>query len=164
MKKKPVFLITLLMAMAMMLGAATLVWAGTDAGDAPADLASATGPEVWATVVVRCEPGVNIDNNFITLRAKRVKDCNVQTQAQILIEPVRLDSGCPDNSNLFLYEELDAGSIFVADDDIEADWIPIVTKIKNYTVNDWVDADSNGFAETATLSFDAQIKFLDRTP
>jgi hypothetical protein len=156
MKIKNFYFIAVLMTLATMLGAATLVWAGAEGG-APDDLASATGPEVWATVVVRCDPSFP---NFIALRVKRIKDCNVQTQALVLYDG-QLASGCPASGNAFLWQELASGSIFPDDDDINQAWTPIVTKVKNFQVDDEAGpiADPPGWS-TATLSFDAQIKFL----
>jgi len=158
MKRKNFYFIAVLMTLATMLGASTLVWAGGEGG-APADLNSATGPEVWATVVVRCAPGFD---NFTAVRYKRVKDCDVQTQGLVLYE-VRLATACPASGNVFLYQELTPGSIFSDDDDINATWTPIVTKVKNFKVDDEAGpiTDPPGWT-TATLSFDAQIKFLPR--
>jgi hypothetical protein len=155
MKIKPVYLITVLMAMATMLGAATLVWAGADPGLSE-NLDDVTGPEIWATVVVRCDPSFP---NFIALRAKRIKDCNVQTRALVLYPP--LMGACPAGTNAFLYRELDPGSIFADDDDIDAAWKPKVMKVKNYRIEDEAGpiAEPPGW-NTATISFDAQIKFM----
>jgi len=151
MKIKNVYLIAAIIAMATMLAPATQLWAGTEGG-APPDWDKVTGPEVWATAVVHCEPG---NDNFIAIRVKRIKDCNVQTQALILYPPT-LETACPDNSNPFLYERLAPGSIFPNDSDIPQTFKPIVTIIKNFKVDTYENTGT-----TATLSFDAQIKFVD---
>jgi hypothetical protein len=158
MKIKHVYLITMLMAMATLLGASTLVWAGGE-GTAPADLNTATGPEVWATVVVRCDPSFP---NPSAVRFKRIKNCDVQTQGLVMYE-AQLATACPASAAPFLYYELPPGSVFSDDDDINATWTPIVTKVKNFQIDDESGpiTDPPGW-NTATISFDAQIKFLPR--
>jgi hypothetical protein len=151
MKIKNVYCAAVLIAMATMLTPAMLVWAGTEGGSPP-DWDKVTGPEVWATAVVRCEPG---NTNFIAIRVKRIKDCIVKTQALVLY-PLTLANACPDNSNPFLYERLEPGSIFPNDEDIPQTFKPIVTIIKNFKVDTYENTGT-----TATLSFDAQIKFVD---
>jgi len=149
MKIKNVFIITVLMAMVTMLGPATLVLAG---GDPPLpNWDNVTGPEIWGTAVVRCVPG---NDNFIAFRVKRINDCNVQTDARVEI-PGTMATACPDSPGPFLYSTLPANSIFTDEEGIPATYAPIVTKIKNFTVHEY----QNG-GETATLSFDAQIKFV----
>jgi len=151
MKIKNVYFIAVVIAMTTMLAPATLVWAGAEGG-APPDWDQVTGPEVWGTAVVRCLPG---EANFIAIRVKRIKDCNVQTQGLVLYPPT-LATACPDSSNPFLYYRLEPGSIFPNDPDIPQTFKPIVTKIKNFKVDNYANDGA-----TATLSFDAQIKFVD---
>jgi hypothetical protein len=151
MKIKKVNFITVLIAIAALLVPATQVLAGGEGGEPP-DWEKVTGPEVWATAVVRCEPG---RDNFIAFSVKRIKDCNVQMQGLVLY-PTQLATACPDTSNPFLYERLDSGSIFPNDPDIPQNFKPIVTKIKNFTLTEYQSAGA-----TATLTFNAQIKFVD---
>lgn len=149
MKIKNVFIITVLMAMVTMLAPATLVLAG---GDPPPPIwDNVTGPEIWGTAVVRCVPG---NDNFIAFRVKRINDCNVQTDARVEI-PGTLATACPNTSGPFLYQTLPAGSLFTGEADVPQDYEPIVTKIKNFTVHEYQNSGA-----TATLSFDAQIKFV----
>jgi hypothetical protein len=70
-------------------------------------------------------------------------------------------SACPASSNAFLWRELDPGSIFADDDDIDAAWKPKVMKVKNFLIENEAGpiTDPPGWA-TATISFDAQIKFM----
>ena len=151
MKIKNVFIITVLMAMVTMLGPATLVWAGAEGG-APPDWDNVTGPEIWGTAVVHCDPD---NNNLIAIRVKRIKDCNVLTDALVLY-PATMAGACPNTSTPFLYYRLNPGQIFSGDPDIPQTYTPIVTKIKNFTVHDYQNTGAS-----ATLSFDAQIKFVN---
>jgi len=150
MKIKKVNFFAVLIAIATLLVPATQVWAGGEGGDPP-DWDKVAGPEVWATAVVRCQPGIN---NFIAFSVKRIKDCDVQMQGLILY-PALMESACPDTSNPFLYERLARGSVFPGDPDIP-NYRPIVTKIKNFTITEFLSG-----GETATLTFNAQIKFVD---
>ena len=159
MKFKNIYLIAALMTLATMLGPATLIWAGVEGGGTPPDWEKVTGPEVWATVVVRCEPG---ESNFIAIRAKRIKDCNVLTQGLVLYPGVLLP-GCFGDSNKYLYERLTPGTIFPGDPDIPPTFKPIVTKIKNFKLDDIQNETADQGWETATISFDAQIKFVDES-
>ena len=151
MKIKKVNFIVVLIAIVSLLIPAMPAWAGTEGG-APPDWDNVTGPEVWATAVVRCEPG---RDNFIAFSVKRIKDCNVQMQGLVLY-PSQIATACPNTSNPFLYERLDPNSIFPADPDIPDAYKPIVTKIKNFTVTEYESAGA-----TATLTFNAQIKFVN---
>ena len=151
MKIKTVFIITVLMAMVTMLAPAALVLAGGDPPPPP-DWDNVTGPEIWGTAVVHCVPG---NDNFIAFRVKRINDCNVQTDARVEI-PLTLATACPDDSDIFLYQKLLPGSLFAGEEDVPQESEPIVTKIKNFTVH---NRDATG--ANATLSFDAQIKFVD---
>lgn len=153
MRMKHVYLITMLTVLATMLAPATQLWAGLEGG-AP-DSTKVTGPEIWATAVVHCisDPG---EPNFIAIRAKRIKDCNVLTQGLVWYPGEVLLPACPNNSAPFLYQRLTPGMIFPGDPDVPQTFKPIVTKIKNFKVDSYADEGAN-----ATLSFDAQIKFVD---
>ena len=150
MKAHNIYLSALMIALIAMLAPATLVLAGGD--PPPPNWDNVTGPEIWGTAVVRCVPG---NDNFIAFRVKRINDCNVQTDARVEI-PGTMANACPDSPGPFLYSILPANSIFTDEEGIPVNSAPIVTKIKNFTVHEF---QNNG--ATATLSFDAQIKFLE---
>jgi len=153
MKIKNVYLIAAIIAMLAMLAPATKLWAGAEGG-APPDWNQVTGPEIWGTAVVRCQPG---EANFIAIRVKRIKDCVVQTQG-FVVYPTEMANACPNTSTPFLYYRLNPGDIFPGDPDIPQNYRPIITVIKNFKV-DVYEGDPPG--TTATLSFDGQIKFVN---
>jgi hypothetical protein len=154
MKIKNFYFIAVLMTLAALLVPAAQLWAGTEGGSPP-DWEKVTGPEVWTTVVVHCilDPA---EPNFLAIRAKRIQDCNVITQGLVWYPGDALLPACPNNSTPFLYQRLAPGMIFPGDPDIPQSFKPIVTKIKNFKVDSYADAGAN-----ATLSFDAQVKFVD---
>ena len=155
MKARKIYFSAVLIALIAMLAPATLVWAGGDPGTPP-DSDNVVGPEIWGTAVAYCKQDTAM-TNFLAMRVKRIKDCNVQTQALVLLDGAGLDmSGCPDNPNEFLYQTLPAGTFFPGDEDIPAGALPIVTKIKNWKIEYRDETGAN-----ATMSFDAQIKFLN---
>ncbi len=151
MKASKIYLSAVLIVTIALLVSAPLAWAGAEGGTPP-DWNNVTGPEIWGTAVVRCNPSVT---NFIAIRAKRIKDCNVLTDALILT-PIEIETACPDTGNAFLYQRLDVGSLFSGDEDIPAGYTPIVTKVKNFAVHS-----RNADGSDALLSFDAQIKFVN---
>ena len=151
MKAIKIYLNAVLIALMVMLVSAPLVWAGAEGG-APPDWDNVTGPEIWGTAVVRCNPSVT---NFIAIRLKRIQDCNVSTDA-LIITPSEIGTACPDTSNPFLYQRLAPGQIFSGDENVPQTLTPIVTKIKNFAVHS-----RNTDGSDALLSFDAQIKFVD---
>ena len=153
MKASKIFLNAVLIALIALLVSVPLVWAGAEGG-APPDWENVTGPEIWGTAVVRCDPNANV-TNFIAIRVKRIKDCNVLTDATI-ITPLEIETACPDTGNAFLYQRLDAGQLFSGDPDVPQSFKPIVTKVKNFAVHS-----RNADGSDALLSFDAQIKFVD---
>ena len=110
------------------------------AGGGPEPPANAIiGPtEVWGEVVLFCGPP-----DIVTVRVKRVVDCNVETQA--LVEP-NWTFGCLDDPNAPLNWSLPAGVTFW---DIPG--TPFVNKVKNWKKM----VQTNG----AVYSFDAQFKF-----
>ena len=151
MKAIKIYWNAVLITLIAMLVSAPLVWAGAEGG-APPDWNNVTGPEIWGTAVVHCSPD---HDNFIAIRLKRIKDCNVQTDAVVLY-PTSIAVSCPNTSTPFLYQRLTPGSIFTGEEDIPQTLTPIVTKIKNFAVHDY-----QGTGETATLSFDGQVKFVN---
>ena len=151
MKASKTYLKTVLIALIAMLVSAPLVWAGAEGGNPP-DWNNVTGPEIWGTAVVRCNPSVT---NFIAIRVKRIQDCNVSTDA-LVITPEEIGTACPDTSNPFLYQRLAPGQIFSGDENVPQTLTPIVTKVKNFAVHS-----RNADGSDAILSFDAQIKFVN---
>lgn len=151
MKARKSYLSAVLIALIAILAPATLVWGGGDP-PLPPDWSKVTGPEIWGTAVVHCSSDP-AKTNFVAIRVKRIKDCDVLTDA--LVEYPLTLAACPDNSGPFLYERMLPGSLFAGDPDIPAESEPIVTKIKNFKVH---NRDATG--ANADLSFDAQIKFL----
>ena len=93
---------------------ATQTWAANPPPAAPVIV----GPEYWGVVVINCTTHV------ITLRLKRVDDCNVETQA--LIEDYGSTVICenPLTEETILYQWLH-GQVF------GELGVPIVTKVKN---------------------------------
>lgn len=105
-----------------------------------------TGPEFWATIVLTCtNNGTEI--GLVSLRAKKIEDCNVETEAKMFDLGDRalfpLPWECPSSAN-------DIVNNFIPDLYIFGDIHPVITKVKNF-VN---DIDVSG-----TISFDAQIKY-----
>jgi hypothetical protein len=54
-----------------------------------------TGPEIWGVVVINC----NATPKYITLRVKRVVDCNTQTEAQVTDQTPWLQT-CPTQAQI----------------------------------------------------------------
>lgn len=154
MKANKIYLNAVLIALIVMLASAPLVWAGAEGGTPP-DPNDVTGPEIWGTAVVRCEPSAAA--NFIAIRVKRIQDCNVRTDA-LIITPSEIENGCPETGNAFLYQQLNPGDLFSDDPtNVPQGLTPIVTKVKNFKVHS-----RNADGSDALLSFDAQIKFLNQ--
>ena len=100
------------------------------------------GPAVWATVVLTCSGDVV---EMISMRAKKIEDCNVETEAMLfnlLGTTIQLD--CPLSADDVVNNYLPGLYIFGTID-------PVITKVKNFVINHRV---------TGTISFDAQIKYL----
>jgi len=66
--------------------------------------ATITGPEIWGVIVIYCG-----GNNWATVRAKRVVDCNVETEA--LVEP-SWTLGCPATAAAIEGQSLLPGTTF----------------------------------------------------
>jgi hypothetical protein len=88
------------------------------AGNPPPGSPIIVGPEYWGVVVINCNSGT------VTLRAKRVVDCDVETQALIEDEGVGICGTGLIGSNLF--HQWIHGVLF------EETGVPIVTKVKNF--------------------------------
>ena len=97
------------------------------------------GPEIWGVVVMYCGPGVGDD--IVTVRFKRVVDCNVETEALV-------DSGwaldCPPDAAGAVGQTLPEGTI------VFGKATPYITKVKNF------------YKEGNIISFDAQFKYWHR--
>jgi len=147
---KKVYFIAVLIAMTAMVMPATQLWAGIEGGPPP-NWDKVEGPELWGVAVVYCA----FDrDNWAAIRVKRVKDCNVKTQALVDYSAI-LGAGCPTDSNEYLYIRFEPGTFFPEDTDIPATGKPIITKIKNFKAV----VTGTGTTTRTTVSFDAQIKF-----
>ena len=97
------------------------------------------GPEIWGVVVMFCGPSVGDD--IVTVRFKRVVDCNVETEALV-------DSGwaldCPPDAAGAVGQTLPEGTI------VFGKATPYITKVKNF------------YKEGNIVSFDAQFKYWHR--
>ena len=154
MKFRKIYFIAVLFALIAMLVPTTQTWAGVEGGPPP-DWDNVTGPELWGVAIAYCA----FDrDNFAAMRVKRVKDCNVKTQAIVDYSEV-LSAGCPIDANEYLYIRFDPGTFFPEDTDIPATAKPIITKVKNFKA---VVTGTEPNTRT-TVSFDAQIKFVDET-
>jgi len=126
----------------------SLALAGSDpsawAGNPPPASPDIVGPEYWGVVVINCNTSV------ITLRAKRVVDCDVETQALIEDEsPFNVcGTGLTDAS---LFHQWIHGVLF------GETGVPIVTKVKNFQKNTYTGppADYTGDVYSA----DVEIRF-----
>ena len=142
--------IAVLIAMAAMVMPAPQLWAGVEGGPPP-NWDKVEGPELWGVAILYCA----FDrDNWAAIRVKRVKDCNVETQALVDYSAV-LGAGCPTDPNEYLYIRFAPGTFFPEDTDIPATGKPIITKVKNFkTVVTGTEPNTR-----TIISFDAQIKF-----
>jgi hypothetical protein len=108
------------------------MWAAEGGAPPIGDNEKIQGPEIWGVIVL------DTSANTATLRAKRIVDCNVETQAGT--QGVNFD---PTGANDLLNVRLGAtGSLF------SITGVPIITKVKNFKVN------------SAIVSCDVQIMFV----
>jgi hypothetical protein len=107
----------------------------TWAAEPPPTTGTIVGPELWGVVVIDCGA-----ESTATLRVKRVDDCDVQTQAVVVNW-----TSCPSSENDPLNKILTGVVLF--DINPGANPVPIITKVKNWTVQGTI------------FSFDVQIKF-----
>ena len=129
-------------ALALLLPAAHALAGGAED---PPTTGTIEGPELWGEMVLDCS-----NFNVITIRVKRIVDCNVQTQAIVI--PWSL--GCPADENEPLYQKLsivlfDINQYTDPPANTQVDKTPIITKVKNYKKEPGQDV----------YSWDAQIKF-----
>lgn len=111
-------------------------FAGGGMSPPPETGGSVQGPEVWATVVLTCNAG---EVSAVSLRAKQIEDCNVETQA-LMDSTSGLGWDCPQSGNDIVNSYLPALTLF-------GRTLPVITKVKNFS------------DDLGTISFDAQIKF-----
>ena len=135
---KRFYLLVGLLAIFTILMPASQALAGGGA-EPPPEGAIFEGPEIWGVVVMFCLPGLN--NDTVTVRFKRVVDCNVETEAVV-------DLGwaleCPPD------EASAAGHTLPEGTTIFGKATPYITKVKNFTKEDNI------------VSFDAQFKYWHR--
>ena len=145
MRIRTVILIVGLIATLILAMPPSQIWAGGAEGVPPGANEKLQGPEIWAVVVLYC------NQNEVVVRAKRIEDCIVDTQAVIeVISSVCLIGDPPTTieASDMLYQRLgQSGDLF------GITGIPIVTKVKNFKQ----DIDPN---QGTLYSFDAQIKFV----
>lgn len=111
-------------------------WAGGP--ENPPATGTIVGPELWGVMVIDCGAG-----NILSLRVKRIVDCNVQTQAFM---DLAYGLGCPADETTPVYRRLGVTLFDINPDPGVMD--PIITKVKNFK------------KETGDVySFDVQIKF-----
>lgn len=119
------------------------------------------GPEAWAVITLQCLQGVGVGNHVdISLRAKRLVDCEVETDTFIDNETFTFDStegeACPadkDALTAMLMHYTFPPEIFppLFGGLLER---PIITKIKNASVITITTTSG----DLTTCSFDAQLK------
>jgi hypothetical protein len=126
----------LLTALVVSVGFTCYGWAGGP--ENPPDTGSIGGPELWGVMIVDC------GHNILTLRVKRIVDCNVQTQAFV---DATYELGCPADETTPLYRRLGVTLFDINPNPAVMD--PIITRVKNFK------------EETGQniYSFDVQIKF-----
>ena len=113
-------------------------WAGGP--ENPPTTGTIVGPELWGQMII------DSGNGILSLRVKRIVDCNVQTQA--FIDPTYA-LGAPADETTPLYRKL--GVILFDINPNPAVMDPIITKVKNYKQEPAPNDD--------IFSFDVQIKF-----
>ena len=135
--KKLLFVIGLT-AMVTVLSLSGQLWAGGP--ENPPTTGSIDGPELWGEMVIDCGTGI------LSLRVKRIVDCNVETQA--FMDPT-YDLGCPANETTPLNRKLEVTLFDINPNPAAMD--PIITKVKNFK--------QEAAPNDSVYSFDVQIKF-----
>ena len=149
MRIRTVILIAGLVATLILAMPPSQIWAGGAEGVPPGAGEKLQGPEIWAVIVLHC------DQNEVIVRAKRINNCIVDTQAVIKGIPSVCFKGDPPTIPIeasdMIYQRLGlSGELF------EIPGIPIVTKVKNFK--------QDGTGITTIYSFDAQIMFVVPAP
>lgn len=135
MKTRKMFRIVGLLMIGVFVAWSSLAWAGGP--ENPPASGTIVGPELWGSITLGCS-GLNV----LTLRVKRVVDCDVETQAFV----VPNTWGCPANETTPLNRKLGVTLFGINPNPSVMD--PIITKVKNFK------------QETGGVySFDVQIKF-----
>ena len=133
--KKVLFISGLIVTLALLVVSGP-VWAGGN--EDPPATGTIVGPELWGVMVIDC------GQNVLTLRVKRIVDCNVETQA---LDDVNYLLGCPDDATTPLWRQLGVTLFDINPNPAVMD--PIITKVKNFKKEPGLDL----------YSFDVQIKF-----
>lgn len=136
--QKKVFFISGLIVTLALLGLGGHAWAGGP--ENPPTTGIIEGPELWGEMIIDC------GNGILSLRVKRIVDCNVQTQA--FMDPT-YGLGCPADETTPLYRKLGVILFDINPDPTAMD--PIITKVKNFKQEAAPNDD--------IFSFDVQIKF-----
>jgi hypothetical protein len=143
MRIRNIILIAGLVATLIMAMPPSQIWAGGAEGNPPGAGEKLVGPEIWAVIVLYC------DQNEVVVRAKRIENCIVDTQAVIKgIPSICLN---PIEASDMIYQRL--GNDYTAQELFGITGIPIVTKVKNFKQD--IDPDKG-----TLYSFDAQIMFV----
>ena len=135
---KKVFIISGLIVTLALLGLGGQAWAGGP--ENPPTTGTIEGPELWGEMIIDC------GNGILSLRVKRIVDCNVQTQA--FIDPTYA-LGCPADETTPLFRKLGVTLFDINPDPAVMD--PIITKLKNFK--------QEAAPNDSIFSFDVQIKF-----
>jgi hypothetical protein len=130
-------LLTGLMVLVSLLGAACFVWAGGN--EDPPTTGTIVGPELWGVMIYDCGQAA------LVLRVKRIVNCNVETQAMINLT---YSQGCPTDEASVLWRQLGVTLFDINSNPTTMN--PIITKVKNFKKEPNLDL----------YSFDVQIKFL----
>jgi hypothetical protein len=118
----------------------------TWAGNPPPSL-TIVGPEYWGSLVIRC------NDNIVTIKVKRVVDCNVRTQSLTMTWPVSI--GCPIDENELIHQYFGNSGILFGEPGT-----PIITKVKHFKL----DSYSSGSYIGDVYSADVQIQFCTDCP
>ena len=137
MRDSKIFLLVGLITLLVLLVPAGFVWAGGNEDPPPSG--AIEGPELWGEMIIDC--GVR---NIVTLRVKRIVDCDVQTQAFISDLGIL---GCPADETTPLWRLLGVTLFDINPNPAVLD--PIISKVKNYKQEPGQNL----------YSFDVQIKF-----
>ena len=135
---KKVFFISGLIVTLALFGLGGQAWAGGP--ENPPTTGTIVGPELWGQMII------DSGNGILSLRVKRIVDCNVQTQA--FIDPTYA-LGAPADETTPLYRRLGVTLFDINPNPAVMD--PIITKVKNYKQEPAPNDD--------IFSFDVQIKF-----
>jgi len=134
---KRFYLLTGLLAIFTILLPASQALAGAGVEPPPSG-AILEGPEIWGVVVMFCGPSATDD--IVTVRFKRVVDCNVETETLVDLNW----AACPTDEASAAGHTLPEGTI------VFGKATPYINKVKNFV------------REGNVVSFDAQFKYWHR--